>query len=157
MEIAATSNSRYYVNFDLRDYTDVLLLNESNLRSINLFFTDVGAIDVKLMGLLREKVLAARKRNICIKLIMFTLNRIDNKLIREKVFGNMPKGYQIQGGCCYHRKLGNSRMMSIFISHEDETMRIKTIRSDNGIHHDCSRYEMISYLEHGKLCFEFKG
>lgn len=150
MKIAATSNSRYYVNFDSYDYyTDILLLNESNLRSINLFFTDIRAIDVELMGMLREKVLAARKRNICIKLIIFTLNRINNKFIREKVFGNTPKGYQIQGGNWHKRKLGNAKVMTIFINSEDEN-------HDNVTHHDCSRCEIVSYLNHGKMCFEFK-
>lgn len=157
MKIAATSNSRYYVNFDSYDYyADILLLNESNLRSINLFFTDIRAIDVELMGMLREKVLVARKRNICIKLIIFTLDRIDNKFIREKVFGNISRGYQIQGGRRHRRKLGNSKLMSIFISCEDETMRVMIVSQDNITHHDCSRCEIVSCLNHGKMCFEFK-
>ena len=46
--------------------------------------------------------------------------------------------------------------MSIFISCEDETMRVMIVSQDNITHHDCSRCEIVSCLNHGKMCFEFK-
>lgn len=164
MKIAATSNSRYYVDFDSYDYTDILLLDESNLRSINLFFTDARAIDIEAMRVLRAKVIAARKRNICIKLVIFTLNRIDNKFIREKVFENIPRGYQIQGGYWHVRKLGDSRKMSIVFRNEggpthEIIVTVEPYDSYGFTRRHFSISEVVSYyryrkLKYGSVCYE---